>query len=387
VNVSAPDRTAQTAALRALLTADESCRPSLAPRVVAVLGTERLRAITEATAARVGGIRDVVDGPAGLAVTGPRGRVPAWVRLDESGAVDELWIAPRLAARITPPVWLSIWTARAFQAAALGWQAVGCWTAADRTGWLGSALTVAFLLLLFEAWSAPATEPWWVRRPLEAAGVASLASAARLPGLPTGHTPAQAGVAAVLLTISAVSLVRARRHQWGETTSAPLPHFPLRGSWYVVQGGGRGLNHHVGHPDQRGALDLVKAGGRRGRALGGYPCYGEPVHAPCAGVVTEAVDGIEDQVPGSIRYAPAYGNHVFIDTGEALVKLAHLRPGSVTVTAGQRVEAGELLGEVGNSGNSTEPHLHLHVERDGRGLDLRFSTVPGRLHRGRTIRA
>ncbi|MFE0461586.1 peptidoglycan DD-metalloendopeptidase family protein [Kitasatospora sp. NPDC058965] len=89
--------------------------------------------------------------------------------------------------------------------------------------------------------------------------------------------------------------------------------------------------------------------------------------------------------PPTLRYAPPYGNHVVLDTGDAVVKLAHLRPGSVTVTVGQHVEAGRLLGEVGNSGNSTEPHLHLHAERDGQGLDLRFTGIRGPLHRGRTV--
>lgn len=77
---------------------------------------------------------------------------------------------------------------------------------------------------------------------------------------------------------------------------------------------------------------------------------------------------------------------MFIDTGSVLVKLAHLRPGTVTVATGDRVRAGQLLGEVGNSGDTTEPHLHLYAERDGLGLDLRFTGITGTLHRGRTLR-
>jgi hypothetical protein len=60
---------------------------------------------------------------------------------------------------------------------------------------------------------------------------------------------------------------------------------------------------------------------------------------------------------------------------------------SASLARGDTVRAGQLLGEVGNSGNTTEPHLHLHAERDGLGLDLEFTGVPGRLHRGRTVRA
>ncbi|MFB7666545.1 M23 family metallopeptidase [Kitasatospora sp. NPDC056138] len=166
----------------------------------------------------------------------------------------------------------------------------------------------------------------------------------------------------------------------------------MRGSWYVCQGGGRYLNHHVDVPEQRGAVDLLqvgRSGSYRGdpRELTSYHAYGAEVFAPCDGWVVAAVDGLADQVPGVIRYGPLYGNHVFIDTGTELVKLAHLLPGSVAVTVGQEVGAGQLLGRIGNSGNSSEPHLHLHAERQGRGLDLVFADVGGRLHRGRTVRA
>jgi murein DD-endopeptidase MepM/ murein hydrolase activator NlpD len=197
-----------------------------------------------------------------------------------------------------------------------------------------------------------------------------------------------AAVIAAVVLATAAALLRARRHHWG--TAVELTRFPLDGHWYVVQGGGRGLNHHFGLADQRGAVDLVRPGAapwRRRRTLAAYPAYGATVYAPCAGVVVAAVDGIEDQPPGALRYAPLYGNHVFLETEDgAVVKLAHLRPGSVRVAVGRRVSPGDVLGEVGNSGNSSEPHLHLHAERAGLGLDLRFSGLPGRLHRGRTLR-
>lgn len=118
-----------------------------------------------------------------------------------------------------------------------------------------------------------------------------------------------------------------------------------------------------------------------------YRIYGQPVHAPCDGTVVSAADHIDDQEPGAIRYQPLYGNHVWIDTGAEIVKLAHLRPGTVTVSTGDPVRVGQVLGEVGNSGNSSEPHLHLHAERDGLGLDLEFQGVSGPLCRGRTVRA
>jgi hypothetical protein len=63
----------------------------------------------------------------------------------------------------------------------------------------------------------------------------------------------------------------------------------------------------------------------------------------------------------------AAGNRVVEDLGGGRFALyAHKQPGSVTVAVGQRVERGQVLGKVGNSGNSTEPHLHFHV-MDGAG--------------------
>lgn len=94
-----------------------------------------------------------------------------------------------------------------------------------------------------------------------------------------------------------------------------------------------------------------------------YETFGVPVTAPCSGEVALVVDGLEDmQVPIMDREHMA-GNFVAIDCGGFVVILAHLRRGSIVVAAGDGVEAGDPLGEMGNSGNSSEPHLHLHAQR------------------------
>lgn len=259
---------------------------------------------------------------------------------------------------------------------------------------------VAAGYVFLEGRFTPARAPWWIRRPVEAGAFVALLSAWRLPGLPgSGGSAAEPVVGVVLVAVLGGMLIRARRHRWGTAVSRPLD-FPLRGgSWYIAQGGGRGLNHHATLPEQRGALDVLQVGPggsrARNRARSGgmrgknesYLVYGQPVHAPCDGTVVSVADHVDDQVPGTIRYQPAYGNHVWIDTGSEIVKLAHLRPGTVSVTKGDTVRTGQVLGEVGNSGNTTEPHLHIHAERDGLGLDLEFRGIPGPLWRGRTVRA
>ena len=112
--------------------------------------------------------------------------------------------------------------------------------------------------------------------------------------------------------------------------------------------------------------------------LADYEAYGREVVSPCSGLVIECVDDEPDQVPLSAGPCPGLGNHVRIDNGYEVIQLAHLRPGSVCVATGDRVKAGQRLGLVGNSGNSSEPHLHVHAERDGVGLRLAFQQCPGR---------
>jgi len=378
-------------ALARFLTADPEQWPRLAPRVTEAVGVATLERIVHATTARIGEFATVTDSPDGLIVSGSTGRVRAWAQVAPDGEITALRIEgarytpprrPRLPASLTWTVYLGL---------VVLWNVLTVWTAGDRTTWFADMATLAAFYVVVEGCGAPAMQPRPLRRAVEAGAVAALASAWRLPGLPAGHGVLGLAVGVVLLAAAGCLVITARRHRWRAPLSRPLL-FPLEGAWYVVQGGGPALNHHARVPEQRGALDLVALGPygtrtRPGREPAAYAAYGRPVRSPCDGRVVSAADTVPDQLPGEIRYQPPYGNHVFLDTGREIVKMAHLRPGSVTVAEGDTVRAGQLLGEVGNSGNSTEPHLHIHAERDGTGLDLEFTGVPGRLRRGRTIRA
>ncbi len=166
--------------------------------------------------------------------------------------------------------------------------------------------------------------------------------------------------------------------------------FPLRGTWYV----GYGASFHTGHrwaiPEEF-ALDIAKVGEGGlshkgdGTRFDDYYAYGVDVLAAADGrVIRAANDQPEDpsamQRPNETQEAyfarlqkeqgerlakgltSITGNFVMIDHGNNEYSLyAHLQPGSVRVHVGDQVKAGDMIGKLGSSGNSTEPHLHFHV--------------------------
>jgi Peptidase family M23 len=146
-------------------------------------------------------------------------------------------------------------------------------------------------------------------------------------------------------------------------------HLPFEGAWFVFWGG-RTLaqNHHASTRDQRFAYDFVVEKGGSTHAGDGsrnsdYYAYGQPVLAPAAGRVVVAVDGVPENEPGHLDGDHPFGNNVVIDHGDGEFSfLAHLVPGSLTVHEGDRVEAGRPVGRCGNSGHSSEPHLHYHLQ-------------------------
>lgn len=199
-------------------------------------------------------------------------------------------------------------------------------------------------------------------------------------------------IAAQALMFVVPSMLRQIIAQYrGETTARPRAvdnpaHYqqkaryrlPFDGQWYVYNGGvTQPTSHSWDIIGQRYAYDFVAVDGqlRRwrtdGAAAADYLCYDRPILAPAAGEVVAVVDGVRD-APGVgtgwvdvfTRHFP--GNTVTIrHADEEYSYLAHLRPGSICVRAGERVERGQEIGRCGNSGHSSEPHLHFHVQDRG----------------------
>jgi murein DD-endopeptidase MepM/ murein hydrolase activator NlpD len=127
--------------------------------------------------------------------------------------------------------------------------------------------------------------------------------------------------------------------------------------------------------------------GVRPQSLQDYEVFGTSVLAPCSGEVSAIQSGYKDFDGAHSELTHPVGNGVALHCHGATVVLAHLQEGSVSVNKGQTVHAGDLLGRAGNSGNTTEPHLHIHAVQgrvtdpqqilfDGVAVPLRFE--PGK---------
>jgi murein DD-endopeptidase MepM/ murein hydrolase activator NlpD len=127
-------------------------------------------------------------------------------------------------------------------------------------------------------------------------------------------------------------------------------------------------NYHVATADQRFAYDILivkdgKSFSGDGKSIEQYFCWGEPVLAPGSGTIVTAISSLPDNDPGVMDAANPPGNHVIIDMGnDEFALLAHLQEGSVLVEPGDEVSAGDTLGLCGNSGNTSEPHIHFHIQ-------------------------
>jgi hypothetical protein len=165
-------------------------------------------------------------------------------------------------------------------------------------------------------------------------------------------------------------------------------NLPFKGRWYVLWGGDtEDKNAHHSVTNQRYAFDFVVVDekGSSFKGLGSsnedYYAFGKEILAPADGVVTEVIEGVNDNTPGSMNPYSALGNAVIIRHADYEVSvMAHFKQGSIKVKAGDNVKAGQVIGLCGNSGNSSEPHLHYHLQnatviQDGVGIKCFFKNV------------
>ena len=143
---------------------------------------------------------------------------------------------------------------------------------------------------------------------------------------------------------------------------------PGIGKWYVFQGGGSPLvSHHYFAGSQRYALDLIKAADGQfaqnpNARLEASATFNQPILAPISGKVIGIENSLEDNAIGKTNPGNPAGNHVILETNEGVyILLAHLKKGSIGIKLGEQLEAGAQIGLCGNSGNSSQPHLHIQA--------------------------
>ncbi|MEW1615817.1 MULTISPECIES: M23 family metallopeptidase [unclassified Streptomyces] len=244
-----------------------------------------------------------------------------------------------------------------------------------------------------------------------------------LPGPGWATTLLPAGVVLVLMVATMTLQTRAAAPR-GEPRPPVEVDPPVAGSWTALNSPADKVPSHGTHVyGQTYAIDIVaepEAGAEFGdgepaarpafrrlwpllRCNQAFPAFGAPLLAVADARVVRASDGQRDHLSRNSLPALAYlmliegnvrsvagvhrvlGNHVILDLGEGTYAVyAHARRGSLQVKAGDTVRAGQRIGRVGNSGNTTEPHLHFHLmdgpdPDDARGIPFtwRGVGVPG----------
>jgi len=145
---------------------------------------------------------------------------------------------------------------------------------------------------------------------------------------------------------------------------------PFKEEWSVFWGGDtKKLNYHVVSQAEKNAFDFVIRDEKgnsfktNGQTNEDYYAFGKELIAPADGEIVLVVDGIKDNTPGELNPAYVPGNTVIIKTANnEYLFFAHFKQHSIKVKQGQKVKQGALLGLCGNSGNSSEPHLHFHIQ-------------------------
>ncbi|MQR94512.1 M23 family metallopeptidase [Fictibacillus phosphorivorans] len=159
---------------------------------------------------------------------------------------------------------------------------------------------------------------------------------------------------------------------------------PIQDEWFVFWGGANQfINYHYEIKEQRYAYDLVIV--NDGQSYRDIPtsnedfyAFNKEVVAPCDGRVVKVVNSIVDNELGSTNVSNPEGNYVIIQHANNEYSLiAHFKQNSIVVEEGQLIKQSQLVGLCGNSGNSSEPHIHFQVmnsynHHNGKSIRIRF---------------
>lgn len=159
--------------------------------------------------------------------------------------------------------------------------------------------------------------------------------------------------------------------------------FPFKEEAFVYWGGEHiESNYHMEDMNQQFAYDILMVA--NGAPYEGDPAknesyfvFGQEIMAPCDAKVVRVTDGIQDNIPGEVNTVDFTGNSIILETPrKEYLLFAHLRSNSIQVREGDLVKQGQVMAQCGNSGNTTQAHLHLQLQNT---MDL-FNTIGARLY-------
>ena len=159
---------------------------------------------------------------------------------------------------------------------------------------------------------------------------------------------------------------------------------PVKEEWFIFWGGTNELiNYHYAYASQRYAYDLVIM--KDGQSYKdttirneNYYAFNKEVVAPADGQVVKVIDNVADNIPGEMNESQPAGNYVVIEhQNNEYSMLAHFKQHSIQVKVGDSVKQGQVVGLCGNSGNSSEAHIHFQVMNsedyvNGQSIRIRF---------------
>lgn len=203
---------------------------------------------------------------------------------------------------------------------------------------------------------------------------------------------------AIIIFANAVKEWIDRRDTMNEMSEPIIVRFPLRGEWLSPNTPGTKIpSHGTNQLGTRYAYDFIQVDWNRtgypayrvsllqyllfGVPLKEYYCWGQEIYSPCDGIVIAAEDGYKERTRTKLLsdMANAYknahyfdpkkddvqsvaGNYIIIKYDDNIyAALCHLQTGSIQVSVGQEVTKGEIIGNIGHSGNSFAPHLHFQL--------------------------
>lgn len=131
--------------------------------------------------------------------------------------------------------------------------------------------------------------------------------------------------------------------------------------------GGKEYITHSSWPSEYYAYDILcEPYDIKSDELEDYGIYGKDIIAPVSGIVIGVENSEPDISPNTDEYTSSKGNYIYIEISESktYLILAHLQQNSITVSVGDAVQAGDIIGKVGNSGTTSEPHLHMQHQTE-----------------------